>query len=398
MTHYTPFLPEVIADPYPIYRSLLEQAPAYYIEEYDSWALSRFDDLWRALSDAETFGTTGGTTAAQAVSKVEAPVPSINQLDPPDHTRLRKAVSRSFTKNRVKALEPEIRALACDLLDRGESAGEIDVVRGLADPVAAQVACRLLDLPLEDGPLLVEWVHRYVSNDPDDQGRSADALAAAGEMNEYLAAFARDRRKNPRRDDAVVEAFLAFELDGRRLEDLEIASHLQTLVIGGTDTTPKGIGAAVLRLYQHPDQRARLAADPSRIPTAFTEVLRYDMPTQFMARTVNRRVVLHDQTLEPGQGVLLLLAAGNRDPREFDDPDRFDIDRDPRRILSFGHAVHICLGAHVARLEGRVLLEELLGRHPEYGLDESRLEWRRADQIQGLISAPIEIRGSEQAA
>jgi len=389
MVHYTPFLPEVITDPYPTYRRLLEEAPVYFMEEYQSWALSRFDDLWRAMSDSETFATTGGTTAAQAISKVEPPVPSINQIDPPDHTRLRKDLSRSFTKNRVNALEPEIRSLASDLLDDGASAGEIDVVRDLADRVAAHVACRLLDLPLEDGHLLVEWVHRYVSNDPEDQGRSSDALAAAGEMNEYLAAFARERRKGPRREGSVIDAFLAFEMNGRRLEDLEIGSHLQTLVIGGTDTTPKAIGAAVLRLHQNPDQRARVAADPSRIPIAFNEVLRYDMPTQFMARTVERPIELQGQRLEPGQGVLLLLAAGNRDPREFRDPDRFDVDRDARRILSFGHAVHICLGAHVARLEGRVLLEELLRRHPEYELDEAKLEWRRADQIQGIISAPI---------
>ena len=137
-----------------------------------------------------------------------------------------------------------------------------------------------------------------------------------------------------------------------------------------------------------------MAGDPARIPAAFHEVLRYDMPTQFMARTVMRPVELHGQKLEPGQGVLMMLAAANRDPREFPDSDRFDVDRGARRILSFGHAVHICIGAHVARLEGRVVLEELLRRAPDYGLDESELEWRRADQIQGIISAPIELRPS----
>ena len=392
MIDYSPFHPDVIADPHPTYRRLLEEAPAYFMEEYGGWALSRFDDLWWAMSDAEHFSTTSGTTAAQAISGVEAPVPSINQMDPPDHTRLRKALSRSFTKNRVAALEPEVRALSRDLLDRGADSGRIDVVREVADRIAAHVACRLLDLPLEDGPRLVDWVHRYVSNDPEDQGRSSDAMAATLEMNAYLAAFAAERRAGSRDGASVVDAFLDFDQDGRRLDDLEIASHLQTLVIGGTDTTPKAIGAAVLRLHQHPDQRARLAADPSRIPTAFDEVLRYDMPTQFMARTVTRPVTLHGRRLEPGQGVLLLLAAGNRDPREFPEPDRFDTERAPRRILSFGHAIHICLGAHVARLEGRVVLEELLHRDPDYALDASRLVWRRADQIQGLISAPITLR------
>jgi cytochrome P450 len=390
--HYTPFLPEAILDPHPLYRRLREEAPAYYIEEYDGWALSRFEDLWRALEDASTYGSARGTTAAQVLSKVEPPVPSINQLDPPDHTLLRRSLRGPFTKQRVAALEAELRAFVRARLDEVADAGEIDAVRQLADPLAAFAACRLLDLPLADAPLLVEWVHRYTRNDPGDLGRSADALAAAREMNEYLAEFARGWRRAPGRSGAVVEAFLAFELHGRRLADLEIASHLQTLVIGGTDTTPKAIGAALLRLHQHPDQRARLAKEPARIPVAFTEVLRFDLPTQFMARSVSRAVELHGQKLQPGQGVLLLLAAGNRDPREFADPDRFDAERNPRRILSFGHAAHVCLGAHVARLEGRVLLEELLARHPGYGLDESRLEWRRADQIQGLVSAPIELR------
>jgi cytochrome P450 len=390
--HYTPFLPQAIEDPQPLYRKLLEESPVHYIEEYDGWAISRFEDVWRAMEDPDSYVSARGTTAAQVLSGVEPPNPSINQIDPPDHTRLRRAVRGPFTRNRVAALEPEIRAFARDCLDRHASNGGIDVVRELADPVAAFAACRLLDLPLEDAPLLVGWVHRYTRNDPGDLGRSADALAAAREMNEYLAEFARGWRRSPRRSGAVVEAFLAFELGGRRLEDLEIASHMQTLVIGGTDTTPKAIGAAVLRLHQHPDQRARLAANPARIPVAFTEVLRYDLPTQFMARSVNRPVELHGRALRPGQGVLLLLAAANRDPREFPDPERFDVDRNPRRILSFGHAAHVCLGAHVARLEGRVLLEELLARCPDYALDESQLVWRRADQIQGLVSAPIRWR------
>jgi cytochrome P450 len=392
MIHYTPFLAEALEDPHPLYRRLRDEQPAYYIEEYDGWALSRFENVWRAMEDTGSFGSARGTTAAQVLSKVEPPVPSINQLDPPDHTRLRRSLRAPFTKNRVAALEPELRAFVRATLDRHADAGEIDVVRDLADPLAALAACRLLDLPLADAPLLVGWVHRYTQNDPADLGRSADALAAAREMNEYLAEFARRWRREPGRSGAVIEAFLAFEIDGRRLEDLEIASHMQTLVIGGTDTTPKGIGAAVLRLHQHPEQRARLAKSPAGIPGAFTEVLRYDVPTQFMARSVSRGVEVAGQELRPGQGVLLLLAAANRDPREFRDPDRFDVGRNPRRILSFGHAAHVCLGAHVARLEGRVLLGELLDRHPEYGLDESRLVWRRADQIQGLVSAPIEVR------
>jgi hypothetical protein len=389
---YSPFLPEVIEDPYATYRRLREEAPAYYLRDYDAWALSRFEDAWRATEDTDTFGSTGGTTAAQVLSKVEPPVPSINQLDPPDHTRLRQAIRGPFARGSVAALELEVRAFVRACLGRHAPAGEIDAVRDLADPLAAFVACRLLELPQEDAPLLVGWVHRYTSSEPGDLGRSADALAAAREMNAYLAELVRRRRGRPGPSGGVLEVFLGFELGGRKLLDLEIASHLQTLVIGGTDTTPKAIGAALVRLHEHPDQRAWLARRPDRIPAAFTEALRYDMPTQFMARTLRRDLELHGEKLRAGQGVLLLFASANRDEREFVEPDRFDVRRNPRRILSFGHAAHVCLGAHVARLEGRVVLEEILARFPGYGVEASRCLRRRADQIQGLVSVPIRLR------
>jgi len=390
--HYSPFLPAVIEDPHPHYARLRDEQPAYFLEEYEGWALSRFEDCWRATEDPETFSSTGGTTAAQALSRVEAPVPSVNQLDPPDHTRLRRAIRGPFARASVAALEPEMRASVAERLARAAEAGEIDAVRELADPLAAQVACRLLDLPREDAPRLVAWVHRYVNNEPGDLGRSSDALAAATEMNAYLAEVVAAWRRRPGRSGSPIQAFLDFERAGRRLEDLEIASHLQTLVIGGTDTTPKAVGAALLRLHAAPEQRARLAREPGRIPLAFQEALRLDMPTQFMARVLRRDVELHGRKLRAGQGVLLHYASANRDPREFPEPDRYDASRTPRRILSFGHAAHVCLGAHVARLEGRVVLEEILARFPSYALDPARVERRRADQIQGVVSLPISLR------
>ncbi|MBY0399599.1 cytochrome P450, partial [Myxococcota bacterium] len=263
-----------------------------------------------------------------------------------------------------------------------------DAVRELADPVAAKDACRLLSLPDEAGPLLVGWVHRYTRNAPGDEGRSADALAAAMEMNVYLAEYVAGRRVG-RGEPGVADVFIAHELGGRKLVDLEIASHMQTLVIGGTDTTPKVISSALLRLHRDPAQRADLAGDPSAIRGAFLEALRLDMPTQFMARTVARETTLHGQCLKPGQGVLFLYASANRDEREYADPDRFDARRKARRHLGFGHAAHVCIGAHVAALEGRVVLEEVLAAAPDYRIDESRIEWRSADQLRGMTSLPI---------
>lgn len=385
---YSPFLPEVMADPFPFYRRLRDEAPAYHLEEYDAWALSRFEDVWQATEDAETFVNAGGTTAAQALSKVEPPVPSINQIDGEAHTRLRKAIRGVFSRASAHALEALVRSEARAKLAAHRERGEIDAVRELADPIAARVACRLLSLPDEAGSLLVGWVHRYTQNAPGDEGRSSDALAAAMEMNQYLAERVAERRRG-RGEAGVADIFLAQEVAGRKLVDLEIASHMQTLVIGGTDTTPKVISAALLRLHRAPDQRADLAAHPAAIPGAFVEALRIDMPTQFMARTVARETTLHGQKLRPGQGVLFLYASANRDEREYADPDRFDARRKIRRHLGFGHAAHVCIGAHVAALEGRVVLEEVLAAAPDYRIDESRIRWRSADQLRGMTSLPI---------
>ncbi len=388
---YSPFLPEVMADPFPFYRRLRDEAPAYHLAEYDAWALSRFEDIWQATEEAETFVTAGGTTAAQALSKVEPPVPSINQVDGEEHTRLRKAIRGVFSRASAHALEPLVRCELRQRLDAHREHGEIDAVRELADPVAAIVACRLLSLPDEAAPLLVGWVHRYTQNAPGDEGRSADALAAAMEMNQYLAERVAERRRG-RGEPGVADVFLAHEVAGRRLADLEIASHLQTLVIGGTDTTPKVISAALLRLHRAPDQRADLVKHPDAIPAAFVEALRLDVPTQFMARTVARETVIHGQKLRPGQGVLFLYASANRDEREYEAPDRFDVRRKARRHLGFGHAAHVCIGAHVAALEGRVVLEEVLAAAPDYQIDEGRIERRSADQLRGMTSLPLVLR------
>ncbi len=166
---YSPFLPEVMADPYPFYRSLRREAPVYYMEQYDAWALTRFADIWAAARSPEIYCSAQGTTAANVLSRLEAPVPSINQIDPPDHTRLRSAIRSHFTSKPVARFEPEIRKEVRQALDAHSAAGEIDAVRDLAEPLAARVACRLLSLPEEAGPLLTQWVHRFAANEPADE-------------------------------------------------------------------------------------------------------------------------------------------------------------------------------------------------------------------------------------
>ena len=325
MIAYSPFAEEALRDPFPIYRALRDEDPVHFIEAHGGWALSRFADVWGAAGDSALFVTRAGTTAAQVLSRVEPPVPSVNQLDGPDHARLRKALRPFFAKHRIAALEGDVRELVRERLAAARG-GELDAARELAEPVAAHVACRLLDLPREEAPRFQRWVARYTANAPGDLGRSEDGLAAAREMNAWLAERVKERRARASRDRTrVIDRVLDARIEGRALEDLEIASHLQTLVIGGTETTPKVAAAALLRLAQDPAQREAILAGRASAADAFEEALRLDMPTQFMARTVACDRELDGKRLRTGQGVLLLYAAANRDEREFPDPERFDV-------------------------------------------------------------------------
>jgi cytochrome P450 len=304
-------------------------------------------------------------------------------LDPPLHTRLRGRLAPFFLPRAARALEASTRELAGRLLDEALPRGELDVIHGLAMRVSVRVACRILGLPLEDADLLAGNVNASFDRDPDSPGQTAAGEAAGSLLRDYLAKWVAERRVRPHRD-GVVERLLAFEVDGRPLSDEDLLSNLTLLVVGGTETLPKVFAGCVDRLARHPEQRARVVADPGRVPDAFWEALRVEMPTQMLGRTLGEEVVLHGERLRPGQKAMFLWACANRDEREFADPDRFDSLRRAPRILSFGHATHRCLGQHVARMEGRVLLEELLARVPEYEVVLERAVRIRSEFFRGF--------------
>jgi cytochrome P450 len=215
-----------------------------------------------------------------------------------------------------------------------------------------------------------------------------DGLAAFGELDAYFRDLIQQNRKHPG-PASVLKTLLEIELDGEKLDDTAIASHLTMLIIGGAETFPKTFANIVRRLAEHPGQRAECVADPSLIPDAFTEGLRYDMPTQFLCRVVTKDLEFHGKTMKPGQPVLFLYPSGNHDEREFENPDAFDIHRKPARILSFGYGPHSCIGINVARLEARVCLEETLKAIPEYELDVTGAERLVTDFVQGYAKLPV---------
>jgi cytochrome P450 len=397
---YDPFSPEVMADPYPIYRELRANHRAYRMDEYDAWALPLFDDVWQVLADRQRFSIVEGPVfhrdrllhhndgAPEPAS--QRPVRSFSMLDPPQHTRLRQAMIEPFRPAAVASLEADVRARAAARLEELAEHDGFDVRHDYASPVSAAVAASIIDVPAADGVALVALVNRYVQRDPGQPGFSAAGAAARDEIDGYLRDLVAARRRAERRDPPdVVDGLLAFVSEHGPLDDAEIVDQLVTLFIGGTETLPKVVAGGVYQLWRSPEQRAELVADPALVPAAFEEILRYELPLQFVGRTLRTDAEVAGEPMRAGQRVVLLLICANRDEREFSDPERFDVARRMERHLGLGHGLHFCIGAHIARLEGVVMIQELLRRFPRYEVDDTTLE-REASEFQvGWRAMPI---------
>ena len=389
MVQYDPFSAQVMEDPLPIYKQLRDEAPAYRLERFDAWALSRFADIWDASSDPR-YSAARGTTSSQLLTKVQPVTPMLNVMDPPTHTQLRVAIRPRFARKSIRDLEPVIRQIVRDAMAKVRDRGHCDAMGDLASQLSVKVTCMAIGIPLADADHLNQLVWRFFDREEGVDGMTADGLAAATELTAYLMTLVDERRRKGDDADDVVNMLRSIEIDGQRLDDESIGSHLSMLVIGGSETFPKTFATTLQRLAEHPDQRARCAADPSLIPGAYEEALRYDMPTQCLGRTLLEDVEIHGQTMRQGDAVLFLYPSANRDEREFgDDPDRFDIDRRPARILTFGAGTHACLGFHVAKMEGKVCLEEVLAAWPEYEPDLEAAERLRTEFVQGYATFPI---------
>ena len=396
MFEYDPFSETVIADPQPFYVQLRAEAPVYFLEKYNAWALSRFEDIWACSSDPR-FSAASGTTPAQVLTKDQPVTPMLNVMDPPRHARLRAAIRKCFLPRYLRTVEPFARGLFDGLIDSVIERGECDVVRDLGSKFSVTIACKAIGLPAEDGPYLNQLVMRFFHHDPGEEGMASDGIAALAEMTTYCVERVQALRKSPADGPQAVNALIAFEDEDGAFTDEEIASHLTMLIIGGSETFPKTLANGIVRLWEHPDQRAALSSDPTGIPTAYNEIVRYDMPTQFLCRTLLSDVELHGQSLLTGQGILFLYASANHDEGEFENPEVFDIRRSPRRTLSFGAGTHACLGTHVARLEGRIALEMILARMPGYEVDLDAAVKFRTEFVQGYASLPIRFRPDKRS-
>jgi len=357
---YDPSRPDFQEHAHAIYRTLRMAHPVYHNSEAGFWALSRFEDVRAAAADPATFSSEGTDTS-------QGLLPMIQALDPPRHDALRQLVSKAFTARRMADMEPEIRRIARELIDGFAAKGETDLLAAFARHLPSRVIGAMLGVPHERRERFLEWTEAMVEAQP---GRSnAEAIRhPARRIYEEFARLLGERRAE--RHDDLISALLDAEIDGQRLGEDELLGFCFVLIVAGNDTTTNLIANGAVLLADHPDQRKLLADDPGRIPAAVEEMLRFEPPAQALPRVVRREVALHGATIPEGALVRLVWASANRDEREFPDPDRFDVTRSAPRHLGFGHGVHFCLGAHLARLEARVAFEELLARIPDYELAE----------------------------
>jgi cytochrome P450 len=398
---YDPFDPAVMADPLPYYRVLRERHPVYYLPKWDAFALSRFDDIWDvlALNDG-TFVASEGTLPPATVlaHHNQGPVddPPLHPLpfhavfDAPIYDGVRRAHSQPFRPKRAAEWGARIRELANDRLDELLPRGTFDLTQDYGGIVAASVVCELLGVPVEFASDVLAAVNAGSLAEP---GSGVDTAAARPNFLEHLIPAVRRRRAAAGGELPVVDGLLGYRLpDDSALDDVEVATQMLCVFIGGTETVPKVVAHGLWELLRHPDQLAAVRADPAaNVAVAREEMIRYCAPAQWFARTARKAFTIHDTTIEPGQRIITLLASANRDEREYPEPDNFIWNRTIGRSLAFGRGQHFCLGYHLARLEVSILVTEWLRRVPDYRIiDEAA--FRPPSSFQwGWSRLPVEV-------
>lgn len=394
-TVYDPFDPAFQADPYPAYRALREAGPVHRHEEPPFFALSRFADVWQAAREPQTFSSAQGLTFYPDEIGTLGLAPTIVMLDPPRHTVLRRLISSGFTPKRTTAMEALVREFVrqrLDVIERMAADGEpVDLHRDFSSPIPTFVLAELLGVPEADRTKFDPWVAALTQLQ--DGGfnfeslQAEGAIGAVGEMFEYFGSVIAARRVEP--SDDLISVLTVAEVDGERLTDWDILGFCFVMVAGGNDTTGNLISHGVALLDAHPDQRARLVAEPELLPNAVVEFLRMEGSVQALARTTTRPVTIGDTEIPEGEKVMLMYGSANRDEREFGDTaEELDIAREIPRHLAFAGGPHFCIGNHLARLQARVAFEELLGRQPEIGVDLAAATRLTSAFTRGWISLP----------
>jgi cytochrome P450 len=387
--YYDPYDAGIDADPYPVWKRMRDQTPLYFNERHDFFALSRYEDVESGLLDWNTYRSGRGTVLEIVKQNIDIPPGSILFEDPPLHDQHRSLLVRVFTPKKMSALEPLVRDYCARALDPLVGADGFDFVKDLGGPMPMRVIGYLLGIPESDQEAIRERLDAGMRLDEGSAERTGDENFAFVEM---FAEYIDWRAKHPS-DDLMTELLNAElqEEDGstRRLTREEVLTYVSLLAGAGNETTTRLIGWTGKVLGEHPDQRRQITEDRLLLTNAIEELLRYEAPSPVQARYVARDVTHHGQTVPEGSVMLLLNGSANRDERKFADADRFDIHRSIGRHLSLGYGLHHCLGAALARLEGRVALDEVLNRFPDWEVDTERAVQAKTSTVRGWESLPV---------
>jgi cytochrome P450 len=401
--YYDPYDYDVDVDAQAVWKRLRDEAPVYRNEQYDFYALSRYDDVLPAMLDTDTFSSAHATTI-ELMTPEPTTVPMMIWMDPPDHTRFRKLVSRAFTPRAIADLEDRVRRLCATLLDPFVGTEGFDYVDQFAALLPPTVILALLGFPEGHAG---EWrlgIDQMFHHERGETGFKVGAEGVPADLRsdgsvgavllELLPEVMEERRRHP--NDDLISALVNSEIEGadgttRPVSEFEFEMFIQMLAIAGTETVARLLSWTGVILARNADQRALVAADPGLAGNAIEELLRYEAPSPVNARWVTRDVAFHDTTIPEGSKLILLNGAGNRDERHFPDPDRFDVRRTIDRHLSFGYGTHFCIGAALARLESRIALQETLARFPTWGVVDDELEWVHTSTVRGFAKVPVHL-------
>jgi cytochrome P450 len=388
--YYDPYDFEIDVDPYPLWKRMRDEAPLYYNERYDFYALTRFDDVEKGLVDWKTYISGNGSVLEMIKAKMEIPPGSILFEDPPAHDEHRALLSRVFTPKRMLEIEPKVREFCARSLDPLVGSGGFDFIRDLGAQMPMRTIGMLLGIPEEEQERIRDRI---------DEGMRLKSDSMPGSEQSYGVLATQDfedfvdlRIKHPA-DDLMTELLNAeFEDSGgtvRKLTREEVLNYISLLAGAGNETTTRLIGWTGKVLAEHPDQRQELVEDRSLIPNAIDELLRFEAPSPVQARCVTRDVEHYGTMVRAGSVMLLINGSANRDEREFESPDDFDVHRKIGHHLTFGYGIHFCLGTHLARLEGRVALDEVLKRFPRWEVDWEHAEQAHTSTVRGWERLPV---------
>ena len=389
--------PEVLANPYPLFHRLRREDPVHWDPFLHAWIVTRYADVLEVLHTFSADRTpTPDQLAAMGLSQLgpiaQVMVRQMLFMDAPAHTRLRGLASKAFTPARIETLKGHIREIVVQLLDEIAKGESLDVITDLAEPLPAIVTAEMLGVPVSDHRKLKVWSANFaemLGNFQHNPDHVPEMLRTVNEMTAYFRDAVRELKQHPK--EGLIHSLLTAEMDGDRLTEEEVIANTIVTMVGGQETTTNLIGNGLLTLLRHPVEMEKLRGDLSLIPSAVEEMLRFESPSQHTARLAPEDRELGGRLIRKRQAVIAVMAAANRDPERFPDPDRFDITRQDNRHLAFGYAAHFCFGAPLARVEGQITFEALLRRFPKLQLEPQKLVWRTNLGLRGLTSLRVKF-------